>query len=169
MSLKKIEEKRQGDQYKQEDGKVKSTEKLTGTADKKLLSGTVQFYEEVLNSIPGSFIAVYNTSGKHMEVWLNPDLAHHTGLNATDMKGKFLSEVFDAKTASFLEKQFSHLVKTGGNTRFSLSIDLSGGSFNFLVNLTLLTSKTKEQVSISAIFLQTDKQKKPPNRELLLN
>ncbi|MCB0805744.1 MAG: PAS domain S-box protein [Bacteroidales bacterium] len=153
MSLKKIEEKRQGDQYTQEDNSEKSNEKLTGNADKKLLSGTVQFYEDILTSVPDTFIAIYNKTGKHLEVWIDHALIEKTGLDASYLKGKTVSAVYSKKASSTLEQHISSISENGEKTRFNLLLDLPQGNFNFHVQLSLLPAKSKEQVSIAAVFV----------------
>ena len=49
-----------------------STEQKAGKPDHILMQGTMQFYEDLLDSLHDTYIVVFNPSGKHIEVWGSP-------------------------------------------------------------------------------------------------
>jgi len=157
MSLKKIEEKRL---EKQEGVGGKSSEKSSGSADKKLLSGTVQFYEDILASLPNAFIVIYNRDGKHLEVWTNPTIVNKTGINAQDLKGRLISEVFDETAAAKLKETLDETFKQHKPTEKTIDLKLHGRDFTFIVHLSPIPLDTANPITITAIFTLLTKQKK---------
>ena len=71
MPIKDFEDKRLEDQKKEKESDPLASGQHINRPNKKLLLGTVQFYEDILTSINKSFIVVFNNHGKHIEAWGN--------------------------------------------------------------------------------------------------
>jgi PAS domain S-box-containing protein len=70
--------------------------------ERKLLFGTVQFFEDILESLNDIYVAVITDSGKHIAGWGNNSLQDLYGFRPDELKGKALSDLFDEKTTTLL-------------------------------------------------------------------
>ncbi|MCD4665271.1 MAG: PAS domain-containing protein, partial [Bacteroidales bacterium] len=94
MSIKDLEDKRLEDQRRDKGLIQLKSEQKSNEPDNQLLLGTVQFYEDIFNSLNKTIIVVYNHTGKHIEVWGSSGLKDIYGFAPQDFKGKTLDNVF---------------------------------------------------------------------------
>ena len=120
--------------------------------DNKLLSGTIQFYENVLDSISDFFIAVLNESGKHIEVWSSPEQKEIFGINPFEFKGRFLNESYDKHASQSILSLLNHVFKTASKQSDRIKIQFPNGTFWFKVTLTPLKKSGKASSTIVCFF-----------------
>ena len=158
MPIKDFEDKRLEDQNKEKESNFLASGQNINRPDKKLLLGTVQFYEDILTSINKSFIAVYNKHGKHIEVWGNSSFREDYGIALSDFKGKLLQDVFPEPLAQDLLKKINDVFETGKSSVMSFHIEFPKGHFNMEVSFSPLSSDNDSPTTVIANFKDvTDK------------
>ena len=153
MSLGGVDKKHLKKQKEQGDFSTIKLKQLAGKPDKQLLSGMVQFYEDVLDSLEGIFVAVFNVSGKFIEVWASPSLHELYGISPIEFKGRNIDRIFNPPEASqlisFLEKTFG----TGENQYFEIKHEFPNGTFWLGVHIALMRT-TKNQSTTAVVYFQ---------------
>ncbi len=160
MPIKDFEDKRLEDQNQEKESNSLASGQHINRPDKKLLLGTVQFYEDILTSINKSFIAVYNGHGKHIEVWGNANFREEYGINLSDFKGKLLQDIFPEPLAQLLLKKISDVFESGKSNFTNFDVEFPNGIFAMEVSFSPLTSDNEYPTSVIAYFRDvTDKAK----------
>ena len=152
MTLSSYNDKRLEENGLHEDeGQLKKGQHIV-SPDKKLLSGTIQFYENVLDSFGDLFIAIFNESGKHIEVWSSPEQKEIFGINPFEFKGRFLEESYDKQTAQTLQSLLNHVFKTASKQSDRIEIKFPNNTFWFKITLTPLNKNGKAPTNIVCFF-----------------
>jgi len=152
MPIKDFEEKRLEDQNKEKDTNPLAAGQNINRPDKKLLLGTVQFYEDILTSINRSFIAVYNEHGKHIEVWGDANFRETYGIAVSDFKGKLLQDIFPEPLAQDLFKKINDVFKSGKSSLSQINIEFPKGNFSMELSLSPLTGNSDNPSAVIGYF-----------------
>ncbi|NOX45531.1 MAG: PAS domain S-box protein [Chlorobi bacterium] len=107
----------------------------TSQSDKSLIMGTTRFYEEILLSIHNSLVIVYNSEGKHIEVWGNAQTEEQYGIESKSLKGKSIEGFFQEPEAKEIHNQVQRVFKENKALNFKVNIKFPSGDFWFEVNL----------------------------------
>jgi len=140
MPIKDFEDKRLEDQNEEIESNNLASGQNFNRPDKKLLLGTVQFYEDILTSINKSFIAVYNKHGKHIEVWGNANFREIYGINLSDFQGKLLQDIFPESLAQDLLKKINEVFESGKPKLTHFNVEFPNGNFNLEAHFSTLSS-----------------------------
>jgi len=152
MSMEDFGDKRLEDQNKEKDlNRLESGQNLN-RPDKKLLLGTVQFYEDILLSLKKSLIAVYNNLGKHIEVWGSSDFKDLYGINPEDFKGKTLKDIYPDPVVKELKNSIDEVFKTAKHKNTKILLNFPKGDFWFEANLSPLLNDEDEVTAVVAYF-----------------
>jgi len=133
MPIKDFEDKRLEDQNKEKESNPLASGQHINRPDKKLLLGTVQFYEDILTSINKSFIVVFNSHGKHIEVWGNANFREIYGVAISEFKGKLLQDVYPESHAHDLLLKINEVFETGKSNSMQFQVEFPKGNFNMEV------------------------------------
>lgn len=120
--------------------------------DKKLLLGTVQFYEDILDSMQNTFVAVLNDEGKFIEVWGNVTLSSIYGMNPLEFKGKKIDDLFQESIVFRLKNSLHHIFHRGDSQSIKARFRFPKGDFWLEVNLSPLTKDEEETKAVVAYF-----------------
>ncbi len=120
--------------------------------DKKLLLGTVQFYEDILESMQSTFVAVFNKSCKFIEVWGNTGLKDTYGLNPLDYKGKLIADVFDDSVSSSLKNSIQQIFSDGTKQKIKGQYNFPKGNFWIEASLTPLKGSDDKTTAVVGYF-----------------
>jgi len=104
-----------------------STEQKAGRPDHILMQGTMQFYEDLLDSLHDTYIVVFNPSGKHIEVWGSPLLKNKFNVDHIAFKGKSLDEVYSASVATLIRSKLEEVLQSANPVMFNFKTQLPGG------------------------------------------
>ncbi len=107
----------------------------TSQSDKSLIMGTTRFYEEILLSIHNSLVIVYNSEGKHIEVWGSAQTEEQYGIESKNLKGKSIEGFFQKPEAKEIHNQVQKVFKENKALNFKVNIKFPSGDFWFEVNL----------------------------------
>ena len=158
MPIKDFEDKRLEDQNKEKESNSLASGQNINRPDKKLLLGTVQFYEDILTSINKSFIVVYNKHGKHIEVWGNASFRETYGIALSDFQGKLLQDIFPESLAQDLLKKISDVFESGKSNLAHFNIEFPKGNFSMEVSFSPLASDNDSPTTVIGNFRDvTDK------------
>jgi len=152
MSIKDFEDKRLKRRLKDEDLNQLESGQNSNRPDKKLLMGTVQFYEDVLLSLHKSLIAVFNNVGKHIEVWGNSNLKDLYGIIPNNIKGKIIEDVFPETNALELKKHINHVFENGKSKLFRINLQFPNGNFWLEVSLSPLLGNKNKVTAVVGYF-----------------
>lgn len=129
MPIKDFEDKRLEDQNKEEESNPLATGQHINRPDKKLLLGTVQFYEDILTSINKSYIVVFNSHGKHIEVWGNANFREIYGIAISEFKGKLLQDIYPESIAQNLLIKINEVFESRKPCSSQFQIEFPKGNF----------------------------------------
>ncbi|MBN2173607.1 MAG: PAS domain S-box protein [Bacteroidales bacterium] len=139
MSMQDFEDKRLEDRRMEEDHNKLESGQNAGRPDKKLLLGTVQFYEDILLSLYKSLIVVYNSDGKHIEVWGDANLKKILGIQTGELKGKLLEDILPELQAAEFKNYIKKVFDNNQSEIFNINLDFPKGSFWLEVSLSPLS------------------------------
>lgn len=138
--------------------------------DKMFLSGSLKFYEDILQSLHKALIVVYNITGHHIEAWQSPDFTKNYGLPESNFKEKSLNEVFAPKLAAEILSYIQKVFSTASPVRFKLQVNFPKGLCWFEISLSpLLDSNGRTSAvtgyfhDISSTYKQSDTQSEEDN------
>lgn len=158
MPIKDFEDKRLEDQNKEIESNSLTAGQNINRPDKKLLLGTVQFYEDILTSINKSFIVVFNNHGKHIEVWGNANFKEDYGIALSDFKGKLLQDIYPEELAQDLLLKINEVFESGKSNLTNFDVEFPKGSFRMEVTFSPLSSDNDFPTTVIANFRDvTDK------------
>jgi PAS domain S-box-containing protein len=152
MPSKDFEDKRLEGRNKERDLNHLDSGHNSNRSDKKLLLGTVQFYEDILYSLSNSLIIVYNQHFKQIEVWGNSVVEDLYGIKINDFKAKLLSENFPSSISGDLKNQISQVFETGQRSYSKLNIDFPNGNFWLDVTSTPLVEQNGQTSAVVCYF-----------------
>ena len=152
MSAGNFEDKRLGGQNKEMDLNHIESAQNSNRSDKKLLLGTVQFYEDILHALGNSLIIVYNKLFKQIDVWGNPELENIYGLRINDFKAKLITESFSQPIANELKDRIKFVFDTGKKTCGKINPDFPNGNFWLEYTLTPLVSDNESSSAVICHF-----------------
>ncbi len=121
-------------------------------SDKKLLLGTVQFYEDILYSLSNSLIIVYNKHFRQIEVWGNTMVEDLYGIKINDFKARLLSEVFPSNISDDLRNLISQVFETNQRNYSKLNIDFPNGNFWMDITTTPLVEHGGQTSAVVCYF-----------------
>jgi PAS domain S-box-containing protein len=121
-------------------------------SDKKLLLGTVQFYEDILDSMQNTFVAVINEQGKVIEVWGNAGLKSLYGLNPLEFKGKLIDDLFQESVAFRLKNSIHQIFQTGSSQSVKARYHFPKGEFWIEANMSPLAKSSEPSKTVVAYF-----------------
>lgn len=121
-------------------------------SDKKLLLGTVQFYEDILHSLGNSLIIVYNKLYKQIDVWGNPEVENIFGIQINDFKAKLITECFSPSIANELKDRIRSVFETGKKENGKINPDFPNGNFWLEYTLTPLAKDTETSSAVICHF-----------------
>lgn len=152
MSQKSFEDSPVENKGKQED--IDLSEKGTHASgpDKKLMYGMVQFYEDILGTLPDTFIAVFNNFGKFIEVWGNPSIIDDIGINPSKFKSKLTSDVFSNEINDQLLASIQSVQLTRKALTLRIQPQFPNGKFWFEVKLSSLQQSNDDRTVIVSHF-----------------
>ncbi len=148
MSMNDFEDKRLENRKGDENLNTLESEQNLSRPDKKLLLGTVQFYEDILSSLHKALIVVYNQAGKHIEVWGNSNLLNSFGIKPDDLKGKILEDIFPKPVAHEFNKHINQVFNTGTPILFRTNIQFPKDKFWLEVTLSPLTGNNEKVTAV---------------------
>ncbi|MBC8487210.1 MAG: PAS domain S-box protein [Bacteroidetes bacterium] len=148
MSMNDFEDKRLEDRKKDEELNTLESGQNLSRPGKKLLLGTVQFYEDILLSLHKALTVVYNQAGKHIEVWGNPDVLNLFGIKPDDLKGKILLDIFPEPIANEFNKHINQVFKTNSSILFRTDVQFPNGKFWLEVSLSPLTGNNEKVTAV---------------------
>lgn len=152
MPLKNSDKERLKDQGQDElSGELKANQS-SHSPDKKLLLGTVQFYEDILDSMQNTFIAVLNDMGKFIEVWGNASLSAVYGVSPLEFKGKLIDEIFQESAVFKLKNSIFHIFEEGDNQTIKTRFRFPKGDFWLEVNISPLMKGGDDTKAVVAYF-----------------
>ncbi len=158
MPIKDFEDKRLENQNKGKDSNLLASGQNISRPDKKLLLGTVQFYEDILTSINKSFIVVYNKHGKHIEVWGNTNLRDIYGITPDDFKGKLIPDIFPPDLAQDIIHKINQVFDSGKSILTHINVDFPKGQFWMELSLSPLPGNNDKPTAVIGYFRDvTDK------------
>ena len=137
---------------KEEDTEPSSGSGQPTPSDKKLLLGTVKFYEDILDSMLNTFVAVFNDKGKFIEVWGNAGLKSVYGLSPLDFKGKLVEDLFQESIAFRLKNSILQIIQTGATQRVKARYHFPKGDFWLETNMSLLKKGGQDSGTVVAYF-----------------
>ena len=149
MSAGNFEDKRLEGQNKEMDLNHIESVQNSNRSDKKLLLGTVQFYEDILHSLGNSLIIVYNKLYKQIDVWGNTEVENLFGIRINSFKAKLITETFSPSIAEELKERIKTVFETGKKANGKINPDFPNG--NFWLEYTL-TPLAKDNESSSAVI-----------------
>ncbi len=152
MPIKDFEEKRLENSKEEEDLNQSDSDQNSNKPAKKLLAGTVQFYEDILVSLHKTMIIVFNQSGKHIEVWSNPELKNVYGFSPDELEGKLIEDILDEANANQLKTKLNQVFESQEANNFRLSIQYPKGLFWFDITLTPLKGTQNKATSVIGYF-----------------
>jgi PAS domain S-box-containing protein len=152
MSVNDFEEKRLEERNKEKDLNHLETGQNSNRSDKKLLLGTVQFYEDILSSLSKSLIIVFNKVCRHIEVWGSSDLKDIYGIDSDDFKGKILTDLFPDIIAEELKSQIKIVFETGKSAKTIINVDFPKGNFWMEVTFTPLLENSENTSAVIGYF-----------------
>ncbi|MCB2219695.1 MAG: PAS domain S-box protein [Bacteroidetes bacterium] len=152
MSLQEFEDNHIDDQNTKGDQNQFSSPDQSNRPNKKFLLGTVQFYEDLLDSLHDMYIAVLSASGKHIEVWGNPRLQSRLGFLPADFKGKDLQETYDQQTATLLKSRLEDVLQKAEPVLFNFRTNFPAGMVWMEVNMVPLKSEKSLSSNVVAYF-----------------
>ena len=152
MPSKDFEDKRLEGRNKEKDLNHPESGQNSNRSDKKLLLGTVQFYEDILFSLSKSLIIVYNKLFTHIQVWGNSDLEDLYGIKINDFQGKVLTDVFPHEIAENLKNQINNVFETGKTVSTRINVDFPNGNFWLEVTLTPLIENNENTSAVIGYF-----------------
>ncbi|MEZ5082923.1 MAG: PAS domain S-box protein [Bacteroidales bacterium] len=152
MTLSNYSDKRFGENELHEDEDQLKSGQNTSSPDKKLLLGTVQFYESVLDSMGDLYIAVFNKSGKHIEVWSGPEQKIIFGINPFEFKGRLLEESYDNKAAKTIQLLLDNAFISGNKLSDRVQILFPNNTFWFNLTLSPYPKSSKTPATIVCFF-----------------
>ncbi|MCD4696372.1 MAG: PAS domain S-box protein [Bacteroidales bacterium] len=152
MSLSSYNEKHLEDNDLQEDLNHLESGQNKDRPGRKLLQGTVQFYDRILDSLEESFITVFNESGKHIEVWSDPRFKELTGVNPFEFKGRLLGDVYDEQAANSINKWIKAVFETGKKISKSIALKFTGNTLWFRLTLKALPGSDPQKATVVGYF-----------------
>lgn len=123
-----------------------------GNTDKKLLLGTVQFYEDILDSMQNTFVAVLNDKGKFIEVWGNSSLFSIYGINPLQFKGKLVDDLFKESIAFRLKNSIHQIFERGDTQTVKARFHFPKGDFWLEINISPLMKGGEATKAVVAYF-----------------
>ena len=152
MPSKDFEDKRLEGRNKEKDLNHPESGENSNRSDKKLLLGTVQFYEDILFSLSKSLIIVYNKLFTHIQVWGNSDIEDLYGIKINEFQGKVLTDVFSHEIAEDLKNQIINVFETGRIASTRINVDFPNGNFWLEVTLTPLVENNENTSAVIGYF-----------------
>lgn len=152
MSFGGFEEKHFKKQVEQGELGQPKSDRPSGNTDKQLLSGSVQFYEDVLDSFFDTFIAIFNNSGKFIEIWSHINLQELFGISPTEYKGKTIDQVFNGSVSSQLKKTLESVFQSNKPQYFEIKVEFPIGKFWLGVHISPLNSSKSNPSAAVAYF-----------------
>ena len=152
MSINDFEEKRLENRNREKDLNHLETGQNSNRSDKKLLLGTVQFYEDILYSLSKSMIIVFNRHYKHIEVWGNSDIEKLYGIKIDDFKSKVLTDVFPSDVANDLKNHIKNVFDNNKTNLIQFNIDFPNGNFWLEAKLTSLVESSDNAALVIGYF-----------------
>jgi PAS domain S-box-containing protein len=95
--------------------------------ERKSWFGTIQFFEDILDSLNDIYFAVVTRSGKHVTVWGIDSLQDIHGFRPSELKGKMLDEIYDEKTVKLLHSKLKEAIESSERVSFRFQTHLSTG------------------------------------------
>ncbi len=166
MSLTDFEDKRLEGRNREKDLNHLENGQNSNRSDKKLLLGTVQFYEDILYSLSKSLIIVFNRLNKHIEVWGNAEIEDMYGIKISELKSKTLNEVFPSLVADELKLHIRKVFDTGKTSHLQISSDFPKGKFWMEVSLTPLV-ESNDNTSLAIGYFRDITESKHFEKELI--
>jgi PAS domain S-box-containing protein len=152
MSLTDFEKEGHRNEDQERLARTGNTAKGSGTPDRKLLLGTVQFYEDILESMQNTFIAVLNEKGKFIELWGNTGLVSLYGINPLDFKGKTIADLFQESVVFRLKNALHEVLSTGSPQKVKARYRFPKGDFWLETNLSPLKKPGESSGTAVAYF-----------------
>jgi PAS domain S-box-containing protein len=120
--------------------------------ERKLLFGTVQFYEDILESLNDIYIAVITITGKHVAAWGNNKLHETYGFTPAGLKGKLLEDIYDENAVKLLRSKLAEVCEKGERISFRFQSKLSTGLHWIHVLFTPLSESNGSGISVVGCF-----------------
>ncbi len=152
MSQKSFEDSPVEKKGKQEDKDLIEKGIHASGPDKKLMYGMVQFYEDILATLPNTFIAVFNDSGKFIEVWGNFSIKDDIGIDPMEFKSKLVSDIFSPEVSTQLLNGIQSIRKTGKPITLRIQSKFPKGTYWFEVKFTALQQSNDKRTIIVSHF-----------------
>ncbi|GEM_PF-458828 len=124
----------------------------TGVPDKKLLSGKVRFFEDILQALPDTLIAIFNRDGKYIEVWGSPDFSNLNYLSPDRLRGKLQKEILPPASAAVLQNKIEEVFDTEKPEMFRLRPETPAGVKRLEVYLSPLPSEDDKPTLVVGVF-----------------
>ncbi len=154
MSLQEFEDNHIDDQNSKGDPEKFPSVQPSGNSEKSFLRGSLQFYEDLLDALHDTFIAVFNPAGKHIEVWGSPLLKSKFGLHPSKLKGKDLDEVYETASSSLLKNKIDEVLQKAEPLLFNFKTALPSGTAWFEVYLVPLRNEKGRSASTIAGYFR---------------
>lgn len=154
MSLQGYEDSHINDQSDQRDQSQFSADKSTGRPDQRLMQGTMQLYENLLDSLHDTYIAILNPAGKHIEIWGSPLLKNKFNSDLNAFRGKNLEDVYNAPVATLLRSKLEEVLQTAEPKLFNFKQQLPSGQCWFEAYLFPLSTNTNAPASSVAAYFK---------------
>lgn len=160
MSIKNLENKRPDGQDKDFISDQREFGNSLHRPEKKLIIGTVQFYEDVLHSLNKSFIIVFSKLFRQIEVWGNSNITDLYGISVHQLKGKLITDCFPAQAGTELKARIKEIFETGKSGSVKVNIPFPTGSFWFEVALSPLVESPNPPSAVIGYFNDISESKK---------
>ncbi|MFU8844419.1 MAG: PAS domain S-box protein, partial [Bacteroidales bacterium] len=152
MSLHDFDENHSERQHLHDDVPTAASGSDVMRPERKLLFGTVQFFEDILESLNDIYIAVISDSGKHIAAWGNNSLQEIYGFRPLELKGKELKDLFEEKTAMLLLSKLVETCDKGERVSFRFRAVLPSGHYWIQVLFTPLPESKGSGHSVVGCF-----------------
>jgi PAS domain S-box-containing protein len=152
MLLHDFEENHSEDQDRHEDSPFATSGRYPLRPERKLLLGTVQFYEDILESLNDIYIAVITVTGKHIAGWGNNNLQETYGFKPAELKGKLLEDIYDENSVKLLRSKLAEACEKGERISFRFQPKLSTGLNWIQVLFTPLSESNGSGMSVVGCF-----------------
>jgi PAS domain S-box-containing protein len=137
---------------KQEDNSPIGNGNQASGPDKRLMFGMIQFYEDILSALPDSFIAVFNKTGKFIEIWGNSSLNEDLGLNPLEFKSRLISDIFNTEISEQLLAGIKRVYENGRSVTLRIQSYFPKGPFWFEVKLSALQQDDNKRTVVISHF-----------------
>lgn len=152
MLLHDFEDGHSEDKDRHEDSPSATSGRYHLMPERKLLSGTVQFYEDILESLNDIYIAVITVTGKHIAGWGNNNLQETYGFRPAELNGKLLEDIYDENSVKLLRSKLTEACEKGERISFRFQSNLSTGLHWIQVLFTPLSESNGSGMSVVGCF-----------------